>query len=47
MTSADAACQAVLSRVAAETGAEESQLALVVGVARPGQRVEYAQANGD
>lgn len=47
MTSADAACQAVLARVAAETGAEESQLALVVGVARPGQRVEYAQANGD
>lgn len=47
MTSADAACQAVLAQVAAETGAEESQLALVVGVARPGQRVEYAQANGD
>ncbi len=47
MTSADAACQAVLSRVAAEIGAKESQLALVVGVQRPGQRVEYAQANGD
>lgn len=47
MNSADAACQAVLSRVAAETGAEESQIALVVGVARAGQRVEYAHANGD
>lgn len=47
MTSADTACQAVLSRVAAETGAEESQLALVVGVARPGQRVEYAHTYGD
>ncbi len=28
-------------------GAKENQLALVVGVARPGQRVEYAHANGD
>ncbi len=47
MTSADAACQAVLARVAASTGATLNQLALVVGVVRPGEPVEYAQANGD